>query len=307
MKFERCPLVELSDGKIVRMYPFHISMEGMESRILCRNDEDYDVFIKTLVLSTHKKLSSVVVYCVVSNHAHYILLTHSYFTALEIANEVKRIYSMYLTNKYSEKKVLKGIDVNVILIDSDRYLRNAIAYDIRNALDNGANNVNEYEWSSFRSIFCNGKIQVPARYVNSLSKREKRYIMRSHQKMDDVMWQINPSNALEPASICDWKYVEGAFLNDHSFFMRSIGTVNSAEMKQKLIDNFKERKSDQEMIKCVDDISCIWYNNHLNSLPIEKKARLLPYIYRTYRTTPNQLARIFEISREKVFSLLNKK
>ncbi len=42
MRFERCPLVELSDGKIVRMYPFHISMEGMESKILFKDDDDYD-------------------------------------------------------------------------------------------------------------------------------------------------------------------------------------------------------------------------------------------------------------------------
>lgn len=55
MKFERCPLVELYDGVITKMYPFHVSMEGMENKILCREDEDYDTFVKVLAITAHKK------------------------------------------------------------------------------------------------------------------------------------------------------------------------------------------------------------------------------------------------------------
>lgn len=307
MRFERCPLVELSDGKIVRMYPFHISMEGMESKILFKDDDDYDSFIKILFVTAYKRKCSVVEYCVVSNHAHYVILSESYHFAADFGDETKRIYSMHFNKKYGETGILRRCNTHCVLLDSDRYLRNALAYDLRNALDNGAENINEYRWSSFRAMFCNGRIVVPTRKVRELTRDEIRGIMHTHNTLKDVDWVLNANNELEPASTCNWKYLEKAFLNDNTFFLKTLGVLNTSEVKQLLIDNPKERKNDQDMLKSANDISHKWYQLGLNELPIEKKARLLLYVYRSYRTTPNQMARVFELGREKVLSLLHKK
>lgn len=307
MKFERCPFVEMPDGKIVRMYPFHISMEGMESKILFKDDDDYDSFIKILFVIAYKKMNSVVEYCVVSNHAHYVILSDSYYSAAGFGDEAKRIYSMHFNKKYRETGILRRCNTHCVLLDSDRYLRNALAYDLRNALDNGAENINEYKWSSFRAVFCNGNIQVPTQNVCNLTRDEIRRIMHTHNALKDVDWVLNINNELEPASTCNWKYFENAFLNDNIFFLKTLGLLNTAELKQQLIYNPKERKKDQDMLICVNDISHKWYQLGLNELPIEKKARLLLFVYRSYRTTPNQMARVFELSREKVLSLLHNK
>lgn len=303
MKFERCPLVELSDGKIVRMYPFHLSMEGMESKMLCKDDEDYDTFVKVLAVSAYKKEVSLVVYCVVSNHVHCVVLARTKEEAYHLGNECKRVYSMYLTRKYGEESVMRGIDIHIVYLDSDNYLRNAIGYDLRNALDNSAN-IHDYRWSSYRAPFCGGKAPGKRRKVANLNKRDKRTIMHTHDKLHKVSWLINDENHLEPVSFTNWRYLEKSFFNKHSFFLKTIGMVSTSEIKQKLVENLKERKTDNELFKCVNEICNQRYSKNLNELSSELKARVLLFTYRSYRCTPAQLARVFELSREKVLSLL---
>lgn len=306
MKFERCPLVELYDGVITKMYPFHVSMEGMENKILCREDEDYDTFVKVLAITAHKRNVSIIVYCIVSNHIHCVILSESYDNAIRFGEESKRVYSMYLSNKYKDSGALRSVDIHIVYLDSDRYLRNAIAYDIRNALDNGAYSVQEYKWSSYRAAFCRGVIKGSTRKVSELSKREKCKIMHTHLRLAKVKWLINGDNELEPASFTHWKYLESGYLNDHAFFLKNIGIVNTSEMKQNLVLNLKEKKTDSELFRSVNDICKNKYLCNLNELSLEKKAHLLLHIYRAYRTSPNQLSRIFELRRENVLSLLTR-
>lgn len=36
---------ELPDGTVRQLHPFHISMEGLETAVLCRDDADYDAMV----------------------------------------------------------------------------------------------------------------------------------------------------------------------------------------------------------------------------------------------------------------------
>lgn len=47
-----------------------------------------------------------------------------------------------------------------------------------------------------------------------------------------------------------------------------------------------------------------WFSSEMGSLPSEKKYRLLPYIWRTRKTTVPQLARVFGLDRETVRQIL---
>ena len=38
----------LPDGTICNVQPFHVSMEGMEKAVLCRDAADYDAFVKII-------------------------------------------------------------------------------------------------------------------------------------------------------------------------------------------------------------------------------------------------------------------
>lgn len=308
-QFVKNPVRELPDGSITRVYPFHVSLEGLERKVLCREEADYDMFVKFLCLCARRKNVVLVIYAVVSNHAHCIILAADQAGADSFVDDVKKVYSMYFSRKYQDLRVLKRNDAQAIYLDTDYYVRNAIAYVVRNAMDNGALSVQEYKWTGLRAAFCGGKVPAgkKVRQVKALSKREKRDIMRTGDRLYDVRWLINEANELEPVSFCDWRYVEGAFRHDQSFFLRLIGGVNTAEMNSKLIDSPRTRRTDNELMLSVDEISQRWFSTTVHDLPEEKKARLLPYVYHCFRTTTSQLARVFELSPEKICRLIGKK
>jgi hypothetical protein len=60
------------------------------------------------------------------------------------------------------------------------------------------------------------------------------------------------------------------------------------------------------MLKTIESIAQGWFKCGLLDLPLEKKARLLPYIYRSFRTSIAQLARCFGLDPDKVARMVGK-
>ena len=168
---------EMPDGSVCSVYPFHMSLEGLKKAIICRDDEDYDVLIKYIFLCAISKNVRVITYVVVSNHLHVILLAENEAQAKAYGNEIRRRYAMWFSHKYHERRLYHKKCVDVQWIDTDWYLRNAIAYVFRNALDNG-DSVESYPWSGYRALFCKGRCGVWARPVSSLTKRESEELYR---------------------------------------------------------------------------------------------------------------------------------
>ncbi|MBQ1623274.1 MAG: hypothetical protein II097_01790, partial [Bacteroidales bacterium] len=65
---------KLPDGSIRHVQPFHISMEGLEKTILCRDEQDYDAMVKILCVCARRRNVLIIVYAVVSNHSHVAVL-----------------------------------------------------------------------------------------------------------------------------------------------------------------------------------------------------------------------------------------
>ncbi len=281
-------------------------MEGLERTILCRDGEDYDAMVKILCVSARRKNVLLVIYAVVSNHCHAVVLARYQQDADDYGGEVKRMAAMWFSRKYGESGVLKGTDVKAICLDSDWYVRSALAYVPRNALDNGCN-VNEYPWSGYRAMFSQDvSRRVNVRPVSSLHRDEMRRIMHTADKLKDVPWLLDDSGRLIPSSICDSAYLEQAFGNDQSFFLRTIGSLNPAEMNQKLIDNPRNRLTDSEFYKHTAAVSLRWFKAELSRLSLEQKARLIPYISRTMKTSVPQLARTFGLDRGVIRKMLGR-
>lgn len=281
-------------------------MEGLERAILCRDEEDYDAVVKILCVSARRKNVLLVIYAVVSNHCHAVVLARYQQDADDYGEEVKRMAAMWFSRKYGESGVLKGKDVKAICLDSDWYVRSALAYVPRNALDNGCN-VNEYPWSGYRAMFSQDVSErVSARPVSSLHRDEMRRIMHTGDKLKDVPWLLDDSGRLIPSSICDSAYLEQAFGNDQSFFLKTIGSLNPAEMNQKLIDNPRMRLTDSEFYKHTAAVSLRWFKAELSKLSLEQKARLIPYISRTMKTSVPQLARTFGLDRGVIRKMLGR-
>ena len=296
---------EMPDGSARRVFPFHLSLEGLEKAIICRNEEDYDILVKYVFLCALKKNVIVVTYIVVSNHMHVVLLSEDDIHALDFGNEVRRRYAMWFSRKYSERILYHKHCVDVRLLDTFWYVRNAIAYVFRNALDNG-DNIETYPWSGYRAVISDGRCKVPTRPVSSLSKREREALFHTNDTISDSGWLIDDNGRLEPASACDWRYVESAFDNSQAFLFKIIGEVNVSQMQQELVDGPRVKMLDGEFFKMISSVSDRWFGKPVSQLSITEKMRLIPYISRTTNTSIPQLARGFGLNRDEIADIIRK-
>jgi hypothetical protein len=294
----------MPDGQIIYLWPFHVSLEGLETAVLCRDEDDYDAMVKMMCVCAKRKNVIIVIYAAVSNHCHVAVLAQSQKAADDYGQEVKRMYAMWISRKYGEKQIMHGVDVKAMLLDSDWYLRNALAYIPRNALDNGCN-VNDYKWSGYRAMFGKDRLDGVVR-VSSLSKSDRQEIMHTGDSLKDVPWMLDKEWHLVPSSFCDHAYLEQAFDNDQAFFIKTIGGQNSAEMKNKLVDQPRKIMPDTEYYKTINEISNRWFKTDLSNISEDNKIKILPYVYRTTKTTVPQLARVFGMNRKRISGILGK-
>lgn len=294
------------DGQTKTVMPFHISLEGLESFVICRDDEDYDVMVKNIFLSARRHHVIVIIYCVLSNHAHISVLAEFLSQAKAFANELKKVQSMWISKKYHENKSLRRKEALTTEIHTVRYARNVMAYVVRNAMDNGCKNFSEYKWSGYRGCFCCGKTDHAFGAVKDLSSRQIETIMHSGDNLSDVTWILNERMELEPASTCDWNYLEMLFNHDQSFFLNAIGRVNMAQMNYYLTVKQNIKMNDSEFIRTARDYSMAWYGTDFSSMSLNMKARFIGYLDKKCHLSVPQVARCFGMEREVVARILGR-
>lgn len=297
---------ELPDGTVRQLHPFHISMEGLETAVLCRDDADYDAMVKILCVAARRKKVLVIIYAVVSNHCHVAILAANQGDADAYGQEIKRMYALWFRRRYGEEGILRHTDIKAIWLDSDWYVRNALAYIPRNALDNGCP-VQDYRWTGYRAMFRQGYERNTGRKVASLTKRERERILHTGDDLSDVRWLLNEREELIPDSFCEHRYLEQAFEQDPAFFLKTIGGQNAAEMQNKLITAPRTIQTDGEFFKLATETSQRWFQAEIPSISLERKIRLITYLYRTSRTTVPQLARVFGLPRNQISRILGRK
>ena len=299
MAFERICFRTLPDGRVLKVYPYHVSLEGMSQLVLCRDDEDYDVMVKYIFICARRKNVIVVIYIAMSNHGHATILAANQDDADAFKEEWLRMYSQYFSRKYRQRKVLRHTSAVALYLDSDWYLRNTLAYVPKNALD-ALSRVEDYRWSGYRGMFCQGKAPDGVRKAWTLTRREKEACFHTHDSLDGVPWLVNLDGELEPASACDHEYLESAFGYDQAFFLKTIGSLNPAEMDLKLVESPRRRVTDGELFKSVEELSNRWFGSGLAGLSVERKIRLLTYVFRTRKTSSHQLARVLGLPQNQV-------
>ena len=303
MAFQRIVFRTFPDGVVRKLYPFHLSLEGMKSIVLCREDEDYDHLEKSFYLSALKCNCRIIISAVMSNHGHAATLASSMQAVRQMGILIKQRHAQYLRWKYNEEGVLRRSDINVQYLDSDSYVRNALAYIPRNAADAGCR-IEDYRWSGYRGMFVGGKVLVPGRSVSTMTRREKEALFHTHEDLRQVPWVVNMDGGLEPASACDYEYLESAFAHDQTYFLKTIGLLNEEEMRQKLLLNGRVKLSDKDFLPIVTERAQQWFQKPVIALTPEHKARMIKYLYRSYKTTPSQLSRCLQMSPDTVSFLL---
>ena len=300
---ERSVVRKLPDGSTRSVEPYHVCLKGLETAVLCRDEEDYDVMVKVLAVCAWRNNVIVITYSAVSNHTHTAVLAVRWKDAQAFGEESKKVYSMYFHRKYGEEGILRRVKVKALWLENPFYLRNTLAYIPRNAMDNGGD-IADYPWSGHLAMFrSTPPVGMP---VSALTKRERRKLLHTGESLKGVPWQLDGKGMLIPYSICAHAYLEQVFNGDPAYYLKTIGGVNVAEMRYQLEEKPYVMQPDTEFYKAVNEISVRWYNTDLKTLSLERKLRIIPYVYRTSKTTISQLARVFGLDRARIASIVGK-
>lgn len=276
----------------------------MRKTLLCKEDDDYDCFVKYIFVCALRCNVIAVSYTVVSNHAHILVLSPDKASCYRLGDDLKRIYGMYFTQNHHEESPMAGNRVLPLEIRSDKHLRNVMAYIPRNAEDNGGQ-ISEYPWSSISAYFQGRDGYAPGRKVSRMPTREAKRVFRTNMSLKRLPWEVDGNGDLIPASACDHRYLEEAFLHDEAFFLRLIGSVNVSEMQETLVAAPRTRLRDSEFRREAENLSQDWFKVRLSDLSREKKVRLIVHMDRIRRCGIPQLARIFGMEREEIAQLLD--
>lgn len=305
MAFQRITTRKLPDGTVAKVYPFHISMEGMESVLLCRDEEDYDVLQKYFYVCSWVNNVLVIIDIEMSNHGHLAVLADSLESAVRVGEAIKKNHSQYISHKYGEKGILARSDVKVLYLHSDQYVRNALAYIPRNAIDAGCK-IEEYQWSSYNAMFSSATGRRGAMLVSAMTRREKEAVFHTHADLSCTPWMVDKNGLLIPETACDHKYLEDAFLQNQAYFLKTVGGLNPAEMYEILIAGPRQRQNDSAFILKAAEIADKWFGQKIPDLSQEHRIRVLTHMYRTSNTTPAQLARCLQMKKEDVESAIRR-
>jgi len=289
----------------LQLVPFHITSEGLENKVLFKTNEDYITAVNYIHICALAHGVTIVVYIVLSNHVHMVILAPNFEKAKAFGDAYKKIISQYLESIYGHRRYLHKTEILPQYLYNDWYIKNAIAYDLANSYDAGVH-PETYRWSSMRAYFCDGKTPTGSFPLRILPVRQVKAIFRTHVSLKNVNWYVNSEYEIEPASAVDYKYVESAF-HSHQGLMQAVFSADKPHLREKLVDGVITRRTDTEFIVTVEDLCQKYFKKSMRELTHENKVKLVSLAWRSFKTSPAQLARCCRLKKDEVRSLLRLK
>ena len=285
---------------------YHVCTDGQESPIIMREVEDYRIAQNYLAIAAWTTDVYILAYSIMSNHIHSAVICKNRKAAEQFIRKFKQLYSMYLYNKYGIKQALHGIGDSITLIDSIQYLRNCIAYILRNALcAKICTKIEDYRWSSYSCYFNKSKTEI-YKPASSLGVREKKRILKTHTDLSDCPYLIDKDGYIVSKSFVRYDLVERIFKNSGRYFLFHLGTCNDSQMEYEMACKPLTKVNDTDMIIAAEKAaSTRFQGKNLSDLDIKARCSLIKYLYFNNKTTVPQLSRVLGLSRSLVSRILS--
>ena len=116
---------------------YHIYNRGAHKANIFRSDKDYLLLLKQIKCHLKEFSMTVIAYCLMSNHFHFILRQNGQAKISDFMQAVFHSYSMSFNQIHRHSGTLFEGPFRAILIDRNEYLLNLCRYIHRNPLDAG--------------------------------------------------------------------------------------------------------------------------------------------------------------------------
>lgn len=286
---------------------YHVCTNGLEELVLLRDDEDYRTAWNYLALCSWRCGIFIVAFILMSNHVHAL-------TACQNADQVNRFIKLYkhliskhLFNKYGMRQTLHNTPDCISQIDSVQYLKNCIAYILRNAISAKiCVKIEDYMWSSYRYYFLEKGNMNSSKPVSSLSFRKKRSILKTDMDLSECPLTIDQNGMIDPTSFLRTDIAEKAYWNSGKSFLLYLGSCNDSKMEYELACQPLLQISDIDLYEYIKRyISARFNGKELSELTTSEKCSVLKKIYFNFKTSIPQLSRIFGLPRHIIQKIMS--
>ena len=294
--------MELHD--LIKGNCYHICTNGQECQTLLRDKEDYKTACNYLALTAWKCRISILVYIVMSNHVHVLVICSNRKIAEKFITLFKQKLSIYLAHKYGIKKPLRGVGNSISLIDSIQYFKNCVVYILRNAISaKVCLKLEDYPWSSYSAYFS--KPAAEYRKVSSLSLREIREILKSRDELSECNLLISNEGRILNKSFVEYAVVEEAFRSAKSFIFH-IGVCNDSQMEYEFAIKPQLNANDTDILIATEKLTAAKFGGkRLDEISTSNKCSMVKNLFYNNKTTIPQLSRILGLPRNLICHILS--
>ena len=294
-------LEELYDGNF-----YHVCTEGLETEVIMRDDEDFIVARNYMALSSWKTKVFILAFCLMSNHVHILIGAEERKQASDFIRHFKQIYSTYLHNKYGLDNALKGQRESITIISDIKYLRNCIAYILRNAVSAKiCRRVDDYPWSSY-SVYFSADTSATGVPITSLQGRSRREILKTRMNLDDCPFRVYENGNITVESFVRSDIVHLAFNKSGKLFLYYLGCCNDAQMEYEFANRPLVQANDYDLLSAAEGVAVQRFKGRgIAILTSSEKCSMLKHLFFNYKATVPQLSRIMGLPRELVRKVLS--
>lgn len=285
---------------------YHVCTNGLEQITLLKDEEDYKAAWNYLAMSAWKTGTQIVVFIIMSNHIHEILACRNAAHADKTIKLFKKMLSLYLKKKYGLTKPLHRTKDCISLIDTVRYLKNCIAYILRNAVcARICVKPEDYMWSSYACYFsCNRNEKASS--AASMTFSQKRRILKTGLDLSTCPFRIGEDGLVILESFVRHDIVERAYRHSGKSFLYYIGCCNDAKMEYELTCQPLMHVNDHDMHETVTKyVTHRFRGKSISELTSAEKCSILKPLFFNNRTSIPQLSRILGIPRQLIQRILS--
>ena len=325
---------------------YHICTKGTARAILFRDDADYHKALDIAAISAYALDIDILAYCLMSNHVHFIVAVTDNDSPLKFINRFKQLYSSYFNDRYSAEsgqsdmanvrpdisdgllydrqdkymaehyrfsdsrnvggRAFKRVEATIKKIDSIPYLKNCIAYLMRNPVEAGlVKHPDAYMWSSYKCYFSRKSVYGDTYPVSAFRKRFLKDLLGTHMDVTASRFRITEAGNILPESFVDMALVEQVFDNSVDAMSRQIMKVNYYALEYDLAYPGKPRLADEVVYGIARKLALTWYGKELKDIAEKEKVRLIGTLKRRSNANVSQICRTLDLSPQMVTELFD--